>query len=258
MSYTPWGEIANHTGALPPSFGFQSSYTDPSTGLIDMGARWYRPASGGFSSRDFTPVGGEERARADTQYSYGSTDPLDHYDPDGHNARFINASTGGAGPSVPWPIGADGRYLGTSCSGQGARVVVTNMVARRKGSTAWQDASLRCGNSGYGVKHIIKGNHFGANKLGGKLSPLALTWIREAVRKTVLKPAVRATSNDYYLSEDEWSCVSLHPTRVLFSIRILVVYEFSYRGIVTAYVVGDSFRDGQLPEEIDRDCKARR
>jgi hypothetical protein len=35
-----------------PSLGYQGGYTDPATGLVNMGARWYNPATGGFTSAD--------------------------------------------------------------------------------------------------------------------------------------------------------------------------------------------------------------
>ena len=37
-----------------PSLGYQGHYTDPSTGLVDMAARWYNPSTGSFTSNDTT------------------------------------------------------------------------------------------------------------------------------------------------------------------------------------------------------------
>ncbi|WP_425546450.1 RHS repeat-associated core domain-containing protein [Amycolatopsis minnesotensis] len=39
------------TGTTAP-LGFQSDYTDPDTGAVDMGARWYTPGTGTFTRRD--------------------------------------------------------------------------------------------------------------------------------------------------------------------------------------------------------------
>ena len=49
--YDPFGS-ATTTGTAPVSLGFQSMYTDPLTGLTDMGARSYNPASGTFTTVD--------------------------------------------------------------------------------------------------------------------------------------------------------------------------------------------------------------
>jgi RHS repeat-associated protein len=49
-SYSPYG-TATETGAMP-GLGYQGGYTDSVTGLVEMGARWYDPATGGFVSSD--------------------------------------------------------------------------------------------------------------------------------------------------------------------------------------------------------------
>lgn len=51
--YDPFGSDTSATaGTAPVSLGFQSMYSDPAAGLTDMGARWYSPASGTFTSMD--------------------------------------------------------------------------------------------------------------------------------------------------------------------------------------------------------------
>jgi len=39
-------------GHLVDAAGFQGDFTDPATGDVNMGARWYTPSSGTFRNRD--------------------------------------------------------------------------------------------------------------------------------------------------------------------------------------------------------------
>jgi RHS repeat-associated protein len=64
--------------------GFQGDYTDPSTGLVDMGARWYAPSTGSFVSGD--TLGGTPLSSAvdGNNYAYTNGNPLTDTDPTGH------------------------------------------------------------------------------------------------------------------------------------------------------------------------------
>ena len=70
-------------GGSQQRLGFQGDWTDPATGKVWMGARWYDPGSGRFLSRDdFTvPVASHVDAN---RYLYGSANPLGYVDPTGH------------------------------------------------------------------------------------------------------------------------------------------------------------------------------
>lgn len=81
-SFDPFGQALASVGSKR-SLGFQGDYTDPSTGDVDMGARWYSPRTGGFTARDSislptTPSGIANR------YAYGLGAPTNHADLDGH------------------------------------------------------------------------------------------------------------------------------------------------------------------------------
>ncbi len=86
-AYDPFGkkiDSAGNTGNL----GFQGDWTDPDTGQVDMGARWYNPGSGTFTSRDSVNYGGGESILAN-RYAYAAGAPLDFDDPDGHWPRWM-------------------------------------------------------------------------------------------------------------------------------------------------------------------------
>ncbi|MBP2336565.1 RHS repeat-associated protein [Saccharothrix coeruleofusca] len=80
--YDPFGKVTarnGDTGAL----GFQGDWTDPATGRVDAGVRWYDPSTGGFSSRDTLDTSGGSASYAN-RYAYGAGDPVGYNDPTGH------------------------------------------------------------------------------------------------------------------------------------------------------------------------------
>ena len=93
--FDPYGQVAGATGATGPEVGFQGDWTDPVTGLVDMGRRWYSPGTGGFTARD--SVFGELRSPVSlNRYTYANDDPLGYFDPDGRSpwSTFKKAASG--------------------------------------------------------------------------------------------------------------------------------------------------------------------
>ena len=76
-SYGPYGAITSHTGSATTRLGYDGEYTDPSTGLTYLRARWYDPAAGQFISVD--PL----QAITGAPYSYAADDPVNLADPSG-------------------------------------------------------------------------------------------------------------------------------------------------------------------------------
>ncbi|MEX0847229.1 MAG: RHS repeat-associated core domain-containing protein, partial [Ilumatobacteraceae bacterium] len=80
--YDPFGGPTGSGGTFGVPVGFQGDYTSPVSGDVWMGARWYRPGTGSFTSRDsvqgqlVTPVSAN-------RYTYAWADPLGMWDPDG-------------------------------------------------------------------------------------------------------------------------------------------------------------------------------
>jgi RHS repeat-associated protein len=81
-TYNPYGEVTAQTGTKP-ALGYQSEYTDPDTGTVNMHARWYQPGTGTFASRDNWSLEPNPSARIN-RYGYGQASPLTHSDPSGH------------------------------------------------------------------------------------------------------------------------------------------------------------------------------
>ncbi|MFF3329348.1 LamG-like jellyroll fold domain-containing protein [Streptomyces sp. NPDC002888] len=94
-SYDPFGEETASNGTTP-AVGYQSGWTDPTTGDVNMAARWYQPGTGSFASRDtwlLDPVPSGEANR----YSYGYGGSLNGIDPTGH---YNQRDSGGGAVSV--------------------------------------------------------------------------------------------------------------------------------------------------------------
>lgn len=81
-SFDPWGKELASQGA-DYAVGFQGSWTDATTGEVNMKARWYDAGSGTFSSRDSVQYSSGPSALAN-KYLYGAGDPVTQNDPDGH------------------------------------------------------------------------------------------------------------------------------------------------------------------------------
>jgi RHS repeat-associated protein len=83
----PFGKTLGSTGSAP-DVGFQSDWTDPSTGLVWMGARWYQPGTGTFVSRD-TVAGGVGAYASMNRFTYGLNNPVLFNDPTGRVAAPV-------------------------------------------------------------------------------------------------------------------------------------------------------------------------
>ncbi|WP_432747297.1 DNRLRE domain-containing protein [Streptomyces sp. JH002] len=106
-AYDPFGEPIAEEGERT-SVGYQSGWTDPESGEVNMAARWYQPGTGTFTSRDTwtlppTPSGNIN------SYAYISGSPLSGTDPSGHAAVCatpVSAPICGTGAVATIPIRA--------------------------------------------------------------------------------------------------------------------------------------------------------
>lgn len=91
--YDPYGDPLTTTGTFTPTIGYQGDWTDPTSGHVWQGARWYQPATGTFLSRD--TIQGELTTPVTlNRYTYANNSPLNYWDPDGHLAQ------GATGPMI--------------------------------------------------------------------------------------------------------------------------------------------------------------
>jgi RHS repeat-associated protein len=72
------------TGSTAPQIGFQSDYTDATSGDSFMGARWYSSTRGSFDSRD-TYAGKLTSPLSQNRYLYGEDNARSAFDANGHS-----------------------------------------------------------------------------------------------------------------------------------------------------------------------------
>ncbi|MEU3620371.1 LamG-like jellyroll fold domain-containing protein [Streptomyces sp. NPDC006872] len=82
-TYDPFGKETATAGSTP-AIGYQSGWTDPTNGDVNMAARWYQPGTGAFGSRDTWQLDPMPSGRSN-RYLYGGGSPLLRTDPSGHN-----------------------------------------------------------------------------------------------------------------------------------------------------------------------------
>lgn len=83
-TYDPFGQSTNATG-LKYRVGYQGDWTDPRSGDVNQGARWYTPSTATFNSRDTIPHPGGTASSVQNLYTYAGGNPLTYNDPDGHS-----------------------------------------------------------------------------------------------------------------------------------------------------------------------------
>ena len=108
-AYAPYGTVSASTGVFSSALGYQGGWTSGS-GLVDMSARWYDPATGAFTSHD--PL------NAGNPYAYASGDPVTHNDPTG----LFDPGPGGCGSQCLAGIdfsSVDGVIAGNGVAGAG-------------------------------------------------------------------------------------------------------------------------------------------
>ncbi|MDA0638680.1 hypothetical protein OUY22_35170 [Nonomuraea sp. MCN248] len=86
-AYDPFGEISAETGQKA-SLGYQSEYTDPDTGKVNMHARWYQPGTGTFTSRDTATLDPSPSVQSN-RYTYANASPVNNADWKGNAAERL-------------------------------------------------------------------------------------------------------------------------------------------------------------------------
>ncbi|WP_229403395.1 LamG-like jellyroll fold domain-containing protein [Micromonospora okii] len=111
-TYDPFGKKMSSSGSTG-RLGFQGDWTDPDTGQVDMGARWYQPGSGTFTSRDSVNYTSGDSILAN-RYTYGAGAPLDFDDPDGHWPKWVDRAARAVKNTVSNVVNTVSSYASTA------------------------------------------------------------------------------------------------------------------------------------------------
>ncbi|MFI9384800.1 LamG-like jellyroll fold domain-containing protein [Kutzneria sp. NPDC052558] len=92
-TYDPLGNVTA-TSSQAGRLGYQSGWTDSSTGKVDMSARWYSPQTGQFMNRDTASPDPMPNSAAANPFAYVDDDPLTRTDPSGHGwfSDFVSSA----------------------------------------------------------------------------------------------------------------------------------------------------------------------
>ena len=93
--FTPYGAPRGTTVTWVDDRGFLNKAQDPVTGLTDLGARWYDPSTGQFTSPDPLLDTGDPQDL--DPYAYSEDDPVNDEDPTG---QYIMVESGGCAGTV--------------------------------------------------------------------------------------------------------------------------------------------------------------
>jgi RHS repeat-associated protein len=115
QAFDPWGTITATTGALTGNLGYQSGWTDAVTGKVSMGARWYSPGTGDFTSRDTATVSPVPDSADASPFAYAGDSPLGAVDLTGHRPTAPQG-TMPASPPRPAPAPKPATTSGSSCT----------------------------------------------------------------------------------------------------------------------------------------------
>ncbi|MFE7589228.1 RHS repeat-associated core domain-containing protein [Kitasatospora sp. NPDC057512] len=155
VAFDPFGNPTATTGAKR-SLGFQGAWTDPSTGQVDMAARWYDPSRGAFTSRDDVALSATPSGNAN-RYLYAGGSPLDGTDPTGHETCRARSWLGALGCLLTRGLGAAGEENRGTGTGLGTGSFMDlDMVANpippdfdrqlaKVMAEAWAEAMRKCG-----------------------------------------------------------------------------------------------------------------
>ncbi|MER5307278.1 LamG-like jellyroll fold domain-containing protein [Streptomyces sp. NPDC002773] len=98
-AYDASGKVTASSGTTP-SVGYQSGWTDSSTGEVNMAARWYQPGTGGFTGRDTWQLHPDPSVQAN-RYTYANASPMNGIDPSGHRVE-MGGGSGSMGTMIPY------------------------------------------------------------------------------------------------------------------------------------------------------------
>ncbi|MEU5051888.1 LamG-like jellyroll fold domain-containing protein [Streptomyces sp. NPDC021096] len=116
-SYDPFGTVRSKAGSRS-SLGYQSGWTDPASGDVNMASRWYQPGTGRFAARDTWQLDPSPSVQAN-RYLYANGSPLSGTDPSGHFIPLVIWGGAAIGEAVGWGV------LGSIVVGGGATVYDT-------------------------------------------------------------------------------------------------------------------------------------
>ncbi|MFI7672301.1 RHS repeat-associated core domain-containing protein [Actinophytocola sp. NPDC049390] len=167
-AYDPFGQVTDRAGDTG-NIGYQGDWTDEDTGQVNMGARWYDPSSGSFTSRDTVDHPGGDAVLAN-RYTYGNADPVNVTDPTGNWGVFdkVKKAVSSVVSTVSSAVSSVSSYVSSGIS----------WFAR----TAWSGLTWTASKIASGAKWVAKKAKSAAKWVGRKVKSAA-KWVGRKVYK---------------------------------------------------------------------------
>lgn len=179
-AYDPFGAVIAAIGGQP-DVGFQGDWTDPTTGQVDMGSRWYEPDTGAFLSRDTATYTSGDSVLAN-KYAYAADNPLGNNDPTGNwpSCGWCHKAVAAVGSGIRTAVTATvsaavSVYHATVSAGSWlVNQASAGLSALHRG---WDAAVKAAGTAWHSIKTSI------VNNWNNKVMPTLRSWKDAAVTK---------------------------------------------------------------------------
>lgn len=180
--YDPFGAPLATAGVALPAAGYQGDWTDPASGKVWMGARWYDGEDAAFASRD-TVRGDLNSPISLNRYTYAFGDPLSYFDPDGHWPKLLDNAVKAVGNKAKKALRVAARVVAapvrfqvavlTTTASKAASAVVRHVETGRKFVAGIKVGGVRLGEYGAAVAVSTRGAARGvANLAKGVTRPV--------------------------------------------------------------------------------------
>jgi RHS repeat-associated protein len=144
-TYDAYGQRTTVLNNYPQGFGYTAAYTNPGTGLVLLGARYYDPTRGRFTQTD--------PAQATGDYGYAGEDPTNQVDPTGLSFLSLGGSIN---------LGFGHVSVGVNIGDGGFHPFIGAGLGPKASAPVTPIASLNSGSSGSGNSLSAQGCAYGA------------------------------------------------------------------------------------------------
>ncbi len=200
-SYDPLGNVLASTGMVG-NLGFQSGWTDPTSGQVNMLSRWYNPANGQFTTRDSASVSPSPDSAAANPFAYVGDSPLMGTDPMGTCSswnlacRAVKAASNVVSTAASY-VSTAASYVASAASAVGSWVVSAASSAwnfvTKVASAVYSAAKSVVSTAAHLVKRTVQAANRAVQTVSNKVADAARAAAQRAV--AAANDIKRAASN---------------------------------------------------------------
>ena len=217
-TYDPLGQI-KATSAMVGHLGYQSAWTDFSTGRVNMWHRWYNTLTGQFDTRDSMEIEPIPDSAGANRFAYGEDNPLTETDPTGHwgcgwckkaiskvtstVSRAYHATTSFVSRSYSYAY-SYARYYSSYAYSYAKR---TYHAAKRTVSRAYRAVKKKVSRAYHSAKRWVKHTYHKAKRWVKQRYHAAKRWVKKTYHK-----AKRWVKHTYHKAK-KWVAHKVHQVK---------------------------------------------